>query len=270
MGGIGREERRRVGKVYSHDVREKKIATFRRNQLTKKRINALKEKIERREKEKRREGKGEWEEGGERASEMYEMEDEETETRELLLLQLQMSVRDSLEEMSLISQEIQLLHHMKSLQEREVGERREENVPSSGSISIGSDQRERRDKGSSEGITVTRLSKTPDGQILSTREQVKSSVFRPRMSAPTMSLEEFGELEYARAMERGRREQEREASTDAAERDSRNYNQLVADGDEDNEELVDAAVEKDRRWDAWKEESSQHWRGAGNKANKRY
>lgn len=46
---------------------------------------------------------------------------------------------------------------------------------------------------------------------------------------------------------------------------TRRYNQLEIDGDEDNEELVEKAVHRDREWDDWKDE---HPRGSGNKANK--
>lgn len=46
----------------------------------------------------------------------------------------------------------------------------------------------------------------------------------------------------------------------------RRYDQLEADGDEDNEELVEQAANHDREWDNWKDENP---RGAGNKANKR-
>ena len=113
------------------------------------------------------------------------------------------------------------------------------------------------------GISVTRLTKTPDGRILSTREQVIGSVFQPRMAAPSMTLEEFGDQQRKEALAR-----------EAAERDApkpeRNYRQLHADGDEDDDELMDRATEKDRAWDEWKESTSANWRGAGNKAGKRY
>ena len=39
------------------------------------------------------------------------------------------------------------------------------------------------------------------------------------------------------------------------------------DGDEDKEELVDQATEKDREWDDWKDNNPRGW---GNKMNKRF
>lgn len=45
------------------------------------------------------------------------------------------------------------------------------------------------------------------------------------------------------------------------------YDQLVADGLEDEEELVDKATSKDRAWDDWKDD---HPRGSGNKLGKRF
>jgi immunoglobulin-binding protein 1 len=45
------------------------------------------------------------------------------------------------------------------------------------------------------------------------------------------------------------------------------YHELEAAGEEDNEMLVDAAVYKDRDWDAWKEDNP---KGSGNKMNKKF
>lgn len=47
----------------------------------------------------------------------------------------------------------------------------------------------------------------------------------------------------------------------------RRYDQLVEDGDEDNEDLVDEATYKDRSWDDWKDANP---RGIGNKKGSQF
>ena len=80
------------------------------------------------------------------------------------------------------------------------------------------------------------------------------------MSAPTMSLDEFADKELARAMEAQNSQQNAPVGT-------MRYHELVAAGEEDNEELADAATLKDREWDNWKDENK---KGSGNKANKKF
>jgi hypothetical protein len=160
---------------------------------------------------------------------------------------------------------MQLLRHMKNIEESHksgVGAR-SSSGSSSGSREDFPGGPQRPSDEVPRGISVTRLSKTSDGRIVSSREKVISSVFQPRMAAPSMSLEEFGDLQRAEALAR-------EASERNAPTPERNYRQLLADGEEDDEELMDKATEKDRAWDEWKECSSTNWRGAGNKAGKRF
>jgi immunoglobulin-binding protein 1 len=47
----------------------------------------------------------------------------------------------------------------------------------------------------------------------------------------------------------------------------RRYDQLVEDGDEDDEELVEEATYKDRAWDDWKDANP---RGIGNKKGSQF
>lgn len=92
------------------------------------------------------------------------------------------------------------------------------------------------------------------------REVFRSKVFQPGHRLPTMSLEEYAEMEIADAQAR----QEREANAPVA---PRRYEQLVEDGDEDNMELLDQATEKDRQWDDWKDANP---RGIGNKKGSQF
>lgn len=160
---------------------------------------------------------------------------------------------------------MQLLRHMKNIEEthKSGGGARSSSGSSSGSREDFPGGPQRPSEEIPRGISVTRLSKTADGRILSSREQVISSVFQPRMAAPSMTLEEFGDLQREEAIAR-------EAVERNAPISERNYRQLLADGEEDDAELMDRATEKDRAWDEWKESSSANWRGAGNKAGKRF
>jgi len=111
------------------------------------------------------------------------------------------------------------------------------------------------------GIEVTRLNKI-DGEIVMTRETVKSNVFAPRMQAPTKTLEEFAMEELAAAEER-----ERKSAISDGNEPPRRYQQLEKDGDEDNIDLVEAATYQDREWDAFKEANPKGW---GNRHGKKF
>lgn len=89
---------------------------------------------------------------------------------------------------------------------------------------------------------------------------MKAQVFRDRIAPPTMSLEEFADLEVQQALEREQRQQEGDGAV-------RRYGQLLQEGLEDEADLVDQATVKDREWDDWKDNNPRGW---GNKMNKRF
>ena len=95
------------------------------------------------------------------------------------------------------------------------------------------------------------------------RQEIANQVFRPGWNQPTMTLEELGERERADAIQRA--EQQKVAEAEAKFR-PRRYEQLVKDGMEDDEKLVEASAKLDRDWDEWKEENP---RGSGNKMSER-
>merc|ERR1712146_711639 len=97
------------------------------------------------------------------------------------------------------------------------------------------------------------------GQLLFKRDEIRSRVFQPGWSQPTMTLEELGEREYRQAMEREDRHKQAEAER---MNQPKRYEELVRDGMEDNAELVEASAELDRKWDDWKDQNP---RGSGNK-----
>jgi hypothetical protein len=92
------------------------------------------------------------------------------------------------------------------------------------------------------------------------REQTVKAVFEPRMGGPTMSLEEFADKELADALRRQKEEAER-AQT-GGDTSTMRYRHLEEQGLEDDLELVDAATDRDRDWDAFKEANPRGW---GNK-----
>ena len=95
------------------------------------------------------------------------------------------------------------------------------------------------------------------------RQEIANQVFRPGWNQPTMTLEELGERERADAI---RRAEQQKVAEGEAKFQPRRYEQLVKDGMEDDEKLVEASAKLDRDWDDWKEENP---RGSGNKKSER-
>ena len=78
-----------------------------------------------------------------------------------------------------------------------------------------------------------------------------------------MTLAELGERERAEAIQRSEAQKLAEAE---AKFKPKRYDQLVSDGMEDDDKLVEASAKLDREWDDWKEENP---RGSGNKMGER-
>jgi len=113
---------------------------------------------------------------------------------------------------------------------------------------------------STKGLQVTHITQdSATGQLRFKRDEIRSKVFQPGWSQPTMSLAELGEREYRDAVEREQRQKEAEAQRKFQ---PKRYEELVKDGMEDNEELVEASAKLDREWDDWKDANP---RGSGNK-----
>ena len=113
-------------------------------------------------------------------------------------------------------------------------------------------------------MVVTRVTTNPNtGKLMMKREQVRSELYRPSWNQPTMSLDELAKIEYADAMQR--EEQQKKSEKDAHQQ-PRRYEQLLRDGMEDDANLVDDSADLDQKWDDWKDE---HPRGSGNKMGDR-
>lgn len=203
-----------------------KIAKFRKEKETYARIALLEKQID---------------ESGDGSGTTTDIEEE---IRELSILRIQSRARFACDELGLIIQEIQLLDHMSDLRELE-----EEFGPSTGSgtgtgctgnsrvpvAGLPSPPSSSSSMKESPGLTVTRTQNI-DGQLVMTRETIKGSVFQPRMAGPTISVEQFGDMELRRMREQEAMAKERGAVEDGP---VLKYNELCAEGKEDESDLVD-------------------------------
>lgn len=212
-------------------ARDQRIARFKRNRAA----EARSQEVERERKEALAAG------GGTGAREDLD--------REAALLAIQSAARETLDAMSSIEREREMLQQMIARGPPPPPEREGER-----------DARQKDKKiADRPGLEVTRVS-SEGGKLVMKREVVKGGIFKPTVAPPTQTLEEFAALELADAQERAARE--------AAEPQApRRIDQIIADGDEDNIDIVDKSVVRDRAWDDWKED---HPKGWGNKANKRF
>jgi len=186
-----------------------------------------------------------------------ETSDIQKELKELEVCKLRSYFMDVMNDLSVYKQELQLLQHMEELHELE--DEFPSNTPTENTLGLPTLPPLPYKPGEGPGIQVTRTSKVGD-EIVMTKEIIRANVFQSRIAQPTMTLEEFADIEVANAIAREQAQQD-------AEGPIRRYNQLVADGDEDDEELVDQATQKDREWDDWKDNNPRGW---GNKMNKRF
>ncbi|KAL3666456.1 hypothetical protein V7S43_008705 [Phytophthora oleae] len=198
--------------------------------------------------QRKREEKGDSHVGGaknEGADDLDEDEDDmEDLEREQLLTFIQLSVVKCMEEQASINQEKDMLESM--LKMNAATEKQD----------LFSEAHRPPPPPQGQGIEVTRI----NSQMEMRRETIRSGVFKPGHRLPTMSLEEYADREVADAMERQKREQE-------APQGPRRYDQLVEDGDEDDEKLVEEAAYKDRAWDDWKDANE---KGIGNKKGSQF
>jgi len=258
------------GKILSAgDQRARKIAKFKRDKEAKERMTALKQSLLHHQS------------GAFADSASASAPDREEVLREYLILQLQHFARDCLDEIPLLAQEAAMLAHMDHLRDQEQG--REGGAPGGS----GEKARAREIDGlpshppppapldpNRPGLSITRTSLAADGQVVLTRETVKATVFTPSLAPPTVTLEQFADAEVKAAEQRAAAQATAQAqgrSGAAAGAGAggpvRRYDQLLLDGDEDDEEAVEAAARADRDWDDWREANP---KGSGNKAGKRF
>ena len=225
-----------VGHLSNEENRSRKIEKYKKTKQINEKISSLTQSI---------------------ASVDHEARDVQKELKELEICKLRSHFMDVMNDLNVYKQELQLLQHMEELHELE--DEFPSNNPDENALGLPTLPPLPYKPGEGPGIQITRTSKIGD-EIVMTKEVIRANVFESRMAKPTMTLEEFADIEVANAIAR-------EQAQEDAEQPVRRYNQLVADGDEDNEELVNQATEKDREWDDWKDNNPRGW---GNKMNKRF
>jgi hypothetical protein len=223
--------------------REAKIARFKAKQEQHKEIERLKALRERRSRFDMD------------AEEEMDGHDQDSLERTLALKELDIYKGDALENWLQAQRELPMIEMMVKME----GERQQmDKHAGSGSNPMGMDPRRRPPP--DKGLQVTHITKdNATGQLQFKRDRIRSKVFQPGWSQPTMTLEELGDREYQQAMEREERQKIAEANR---MNEPRRYEELVRDGMEDNMELVDASAKLDRDWDEWKDQNP---RGSGNK-----
>jgi hypothetical protein len=235
--------------------------------------------------------------------------DMESETRELYLLILKSYANESLDELTMMEQEIVMLNMMKSMSEQQMikggpnsnsnsnggfssssNSRRNDNSSSSSRSSAFSDANDPdglaranlahipllpplegidTSSSSSPGIHITRTAKGIDGQIIMNKDIIKANVFVPSMSGPTMSLAEFGDLEKEKAIQRDI------ASKESAElnkgEDTLNTTRRYSQLHADGDEDINHLVDHATIADReWDQFKEENPKGWGNKAGKRF
>lgn len=116
----------------------------------------------------------------------------------------------------------------------------------------------------SKPIELTHVSQDPvTGKLIFQKEKIQSNVFRPSWNLPTVTLAQLGDQQRLEAIERSQQQKEVEEQSMLQ---PKRYDQLVADGLEDDSNLVDASAVLDRKWDDFKDENP---RGSGNKMGDR-
>lgn len=180
--------------------------------------------------------------------------DDESLQRELALKSLEIYKQEAIEEWTGVIRELPMIARMvKHMEMQASGDDRYS------SNSEADTSRTPPDPKSLPPLQLTRITKDANGQIQISREHAREQVFRRGWNQPNMTIEELAEHEVADAMARAERQKEAEAQQLEA---PRRYEQLVKDGQEDREDLVEASADLDRQWDDWKDENP---RGSGNK-----
>jgi hypothetical protein len=226
--------------------RDAKIARFKAKQQRQKEIERLKALGERR----KRCAVG--------SEDEMDGHDEDSLTRSVALAELDIYKVDALENWSQSLRELPMIEMMIRMEAER--QNMAKHAGSGGPTNRDGGVNDPRRPSPGKGLQVTHITKDAStGQLQFKRDEIRSKVFRPGWSQPTMSLEELGEREYQQAIEREERQKQAEANRI---NEPKRYEELVRDGMEDHPDLVDASAKLDREWDDWKNDNP---RGSGNK-----
>ena len=200
-------------------------------------------------------------------------EDDEALRRDLYTKQLILYCIVSIEELYACSKEMEILKVAVRIEkEKQQHEMRMQPTPAKGNFAnnqLINNNLEMQGLNQTQGKTLT---KTPielthiahdpiTGKLIFQKEQIQSGVFRPSWNLPTKSLAQLGDQERAAALQRSKQQH-----IDQKDQQPKRYDQLLAEGLEDDSDLVDASASLDRKWDDFKDENP---RGSGNKMGDR-
>lgn len=197
--------------------------------------------------------------------------DQESLERQVALTTLSVLVAEALDEWYQALRELPMIEMAITMERQQQQQQQERHRPHGGGAILIPKEHDTRQppprntmSGSNKPLQLTHITQdTVTGQLQIRKEEIRSQVFRPGWNQPTMTLQEFGELEMKAAMER----EARQTISEAEQRNApRRYEFLVRDGLEDNADLVDASAQLDRDWDKFKDENP---RKSGNKMGDR-
>jgi immunoglobulin-binding protein 1 len=213
-----------------------------------------------------------------------EESDDEENVRELRLLRLDIAVRDTLDELALVTQEIPLLQHAQQQQQQQQQQNNENREVTK--------EDERSHRSDNKPLTATRIS-VVDGRLVATplplshhnkntsastnkenaiplpvpiasRLQMQAEVFQPGWPQPTLTVEEAAELEMKYRAKSTPSSNKTTQHKEGTEDDNNNTSSVKSD-DEDAPDYDTRGVYKKREWDDWKDDNPRGWGNTGNK-----
>ncbi|EFN57365.1 hypothetical protein CHLNCDRAFT_142745 [Chlorella variabilis] len=199
-------------------LRQNKIEKFKREKYVKGRLAELEQR------QRQQAGAGEGEHaGGQRGGDAEEAD------RELWMLQADLAALQAAERMGTLQQEVQILAHAAAMPEQQ---RQRE--------------REQRQQAGPPPDLLRQLHAAAGGLAGAgaRREQLAAGVFRPGHVQPTMSVEQFGELEMVEQQRREAAAKERHERQQAARRA---------------EDVEEEQVQQQRAWDDFKDDNPRGW-----------
>lgn len=230
-------------------TREEKISRYQAKQQAQQEVERLKSLRERRARL------------GVSPEEIMDDNDEEALDRNVAMTNLLIRKAEALDEWSQTLRELPMIERMTQMEQEQSHMERHTGgtVPQSREVSSSNKDNRQGPPTAASGLRLTHISLDNAGQLQFRKEEIRSQVFRPGWSQPTMSLEQFADRERTQAI---KREQRQKLAESQASQRPRRFDQLVKDGMEDNVDAVDASAAVDRAWDDWKDENP---RGSGNK-----
>jgi immunoglobulin-binding protein 1 len=216
-------------------LRQQKIEKFKREKELKKRLDSFQPLVP------RIRGMHITNKGDDDNDEEDSIEDEIV--RKYWITRIQLAVSDVLGEVPTLQQEIELLKHRASLP---TGGDKEDTRSSSNKKIEDGDFLEKLAQAAS-ALQKSTLSSSSGNNSRQRRQDIRSEVFRPSHTVATMSVEQYGEVEYRQMMERQRVEEDRK---EVEERRRMGMTE---------EEREEEEVGKQRAWDAFKDDNPRGW-----------